>query len=279
MRSARPDAEFALVPMSTRGDRNKAAPLLSMERGMFVKDIEAALLNGDIDIAVHSAKDLPAAMPPGLAIVAYTEREDPRDVLVGKRGLGLDDLPHGARVGTSSPRRAAQLKAKRPDLALLPVRGNVGTRIRKAFSDEYDAVVLAAAGVVRLGRQSEISAFIHPEVCVPDVGQGALAVQIRAGDADIADIARAADHHPTSAAVRAERAVVDALGGGCAMPTAAYARLQGGALHIIAMVARPDGSEIIRASETLSADDPEAAGRAAAAALTRKGAARILAEG
>lgn len=247
-----------------------------MERGMFVKEIEAALLNGDIDLAVHSAKDMPVETPPGLAVAAYTERQDARDVLVNRWGLPLAELPPGARLGTSSPRRISQLKAARPDIALLPVRGNVDTRIRKAHTSDYDGVALAAAGIMRLGRQAEISAYLSPEVCVPDVGQGALAVQVRASDADMLACARAIDHPPTSAAVRAERAFLETLGGGCTLPTAAYARIQADALHIIAMAAHPDGSEIVRLSETYRASDPTAAGSAIAEALLSGGARRIL---
>ena len=168
-----PSLDIEVVPMSTRGDRNKAAPLLSMERGMFVKEIELALLNGDIDIAVHSAKDMPALTPPELTVAAYTEREDARDVLVNRWDTPLNELPSGARLGTSSPRRTAQIKAARPDIEILPIRGNVDTRLRRARSDDYDGAVLAAAGIRRLGREAEISAYLSPEECVPDVGQGA----------------------------------------------------------------------------------------------------------
>ena len=276
LKRAHPTLEIEIVSLSTRGDRNKSAPLLSMERGMFVKEIEAALLNGDIDLAVHSAKDMPVESPPGLAVAAYTERQDARDVLVNRWGLPLAELPAGARLGTSSPRRISQLKAARPDIALLPVRGNVDTRIRKAHTSDYDGVVLAAAGIIRLGRQAEISAYLSPQECVPDVGQGALAVQVRASDADMLACARAIDHAPTSAAVRAERAFLETLGGGCTLPTAAYARIQANALHIIAMAAHPDGGEIVRLSETYRASDPTAAGSAIADALLNGGARRIL---
>ena len=272
-----PALDIRLVSLSTRGDRNKAAPLLSMERGMFVKEIELALLNGEIDIAVHSAKDMPAITPPGLAVAAYTEREDARDVLVNRWNLPLTELPSGARLGTSSPRRAAQLKSARPDLELLPIRGNVDTRMSKASSADYDGAVLAAAGIIRLGRQAEISAYIPPQDCIPDVGQGALAVQARASDADLLEWIRAIDHAPTSAAVRAERAFLEAMGGGCTLPTAAYAQIHGDSLRIMAMVAQPDGSEIFRFSGDYDLDDPIQAGEAVAAALLESGASRVLA--
>lgn len=271
-----PSLDIQLVPLSTRGDRNKAAPLLSMERGMFVKEIEGALLDGEIDIAVHSAKDMPAIMPPGLVVAAFTEREDARDVLVNRWDAPLSELPEGARLGTSSPRRTAQIKAARPDLEILPIRGNVDTRLSKAKSDDYDGAVLAAAGMIRLERGSEISAYLSPQECVPDVGQGALAVQVRESDGELLNCVSAIDHAPTSAAVRAERAFLETMGGGCTLPTAAYAELHEDRLHILAMVAAPDGSEIFRVSEFYDADEPIAAGEAVAAALMGKGAARIL---
>lgn len=279
LRQAHPSLHVEIVSLSTRGDRNKAAPLLSMERGMFVKEIEFALLSGEIDIAVHSAKDMPAVMPPGLTIAAFTEREDARDVLVNRWHAPLNDLPSGARLGTSSPRRTAQIRAARPDLEILPIRGNVDTRLSKASGADYDGAVLAAAGIKRLGRQSEISAYLAPSECIPDVGQGALAVQVRETDDALLDFVRAIDHAPTSIAVRAERAFLADLGGGCTLPTAAYAEISGGALHMLAMAAKPDGSEIFRISEEYAADDPIAAGKTAASALVSGGAGRILWDG
>lgn len=243
---------------------------------MFVKEIEFALLSGDIDIAVHSAKDMPALTPPGLAVAAYTEREDARDVLVNRWDAPLSELPQGARLGTSSPRRAAQLKAARPDLEILPIRGNVDTRLSKASSADYDGAVLAAAGIIRLGRETEIGAYLSPQECVPDVGQGALAVQVRASDREMLKCVNSIDHAPTSAAVRAERSFLAAMGGGCTLPTAAYAEIEADSLHIIAMVAKPDGSEIVRISESYAAADPIAAGEAVASALLASGAAQIL---
>ena len=273
---AHPSLNIEIVPLSTRGDRNKAAPLLSMERGMFVKEIELALLNGEIDIAVHSAKDMPAIMPPGLAIAAFTEREDARDVLVNRWSASLNELPSGARLGTSSPRRTAQLKVARPDLEILPIRGNVDTRMSRAMSDDYDGAVLAAAGIIRLGRGAEISSYLSPEECVPDVGQGALAVQVRESDSEMLECVGAIDHLPTSTAVRAERAFLETMGGGCTVPTAAYAEFQGDKLRITAMVAKPDGSEIYRIVKLYDSGNPIAAGESVAAALLDTGAAQIL---
>ena len=243
---------------------------------MFVKEIEFALLNGEIDIAVHSAKDMPAAMPPGLTIAAFPKREDARDVLVNRWNAPLSELPSNARLGTSSPRRTAQIKVARPDIEILPIRGNVDTRLSKAKSTDYDGAVLAAAGILRLGRESEISAYLPPEECVPDVGQGALAVQIRESDSELSEIVQSIDHAPTSAAVRAERAFLVAMGGGCTMPTAAYAELEDDKLRLLTMIAKPDGSEVVRLSESYNADDPIAAGNAAATALMASGGRRIL---
>lgn len=273
---AHPSLNIDVVPLSTRGDRNKSAPLLSMERGMFVKEIEFALLNGEIDIAVHSAKDMPAATPPGLSVAAFTEREDARDVLVNRWNATLSELPTGARLGTSSPRRTAQLKTARPDLEIAPIRGNVDTRMQKAKSDDYDGAVLAAAGLIRLGRQSEISAYLSPEDCVPDVGQGALAVQVRESDSEMVQIVGAINHAPTSDAVRAERAFLTAMGGGCTMPTAAYAEIEDDRLNILAMVATPDGSSVYRVSETYDSGNPEHAGSSIATLLLEMGASRIV---
>lgn len=268
--------DIDVVSLSTRGDRNKSAPLLSMERGMFVKEIELALLSGEIDIAVHSAKDMPATLPAGLAIAAFPKREDARDVLVNRWNAPLSELPPGARLGTSSPRRTAQIKAVRPDLEVLPIRGNVDTRLQKATSDDYDGAVLAAAGILRLGRHSEISAYLSPTECVPDVGQGALAVQVRESDREMIEFAGAIDNETTSVAVRAERAFLLALGGGCTMPTAAYAEIIDDRLRLLGMVAKPDGSEIYRVSESYDCVNPEEAGKSIAALLLEAGGTRIL---
>ena len=279
LRQVYPDLEFVIVQITTRGDRQKDAPLLSMPRGMFAKDIEVALLNEEIDFAVHSAKDLPAILTDGLVLAAIGERQDPRDVLVNKWGLSLDKLPPGARLGTSSPRRTALLKAARPDIEILPIRGNVDTRMEKAFGDEYDGVVLAAAGLARLGRESEISEYLSPDVCIPDVGQGALAVEARNGDSMVLDLIASVDHRPSNVAVSAERAFSRYIGGGCKAPVAAYARLEGAELHILAMAASPDGARIFRTQETASADDPTAAGHRVAEALMKSGAADVIARG
>ena len=267
-----PTLRFEVVPMSTGGDRSKDAPLLSLGRGTFVKEIEGALLRGEIDMAVHSAKDLPASSTDGLMIAAFGPREDPRDVLVDRWNVSYDGLPAGARIGTGSPRRAAQLRALRNDVEILPIRGNVGTRIEKARGEDYDAVVLAAAGLIRLGRQGAVSEYLSPEVCTPDAGQGALAVQTRSDSEDVIRLVSEIDHEPTSTAVRAERALVAAMGGGCTSPIGAFARLLDGSIEVTAMAAEPDGSRIVRVRETCAASDPEAAGRLVAEMLVNQGA-------
>lgn len=276
IRSVFPTIELNIVGMSTDGDRNKIAPLLSMERGMFVKEIELALLSGEIDFAVHSAKDLPAALPDGLTIASFTEREDPRDVIISKKGLRLAELPTGARLGTSSPRRVSQLKAIRPDIEFLPIRGNVGTRMEKALGEDYDGAVLAAAGINRLGRQGEITEFLSTEVCIPDVGQGALAIEARQDDQEILDMLGMIDHPPTSITVKAERAFLAAMGGGCTVPVAAHVVLDGEMLKLSAMAAKPDGSQIIRFTELYASDSPEVAGQKAAESLLDMGAEEII---
>ncbi len=276
MRARFPEMEFVVVPITTDGDRHKSAPLLSMERGMFVKEIELALLNGEIDFAVHSAKDLPSSLPDGLVLAAFTEREDPRDVLVSRLSLPFNDLPQGARLGTSSPRRTAQLKAHRPDIKVLPIRGNIDTRMEKARGDEYDGVVLAASGIIRLGRQDEIAEYFSPELCLPDTGQGALAIEVRAESAVTIEMLAKIDHWPTSVAVKAERAFMESVGGGCKVPVAAYAQFDGDDLAISAMAAVPDGSRVFRVQLTLTAGDPISAGQRVAEALMNAGAREII---
>ena len=279
LRKLHPDVTFEVVPITTRGDRNKSAPLLSMARGMFVKEIEARLLSGDIDFAVHSAKDVPALLPEGLELAAFGPRQDPRDVLIDRWSVPFGELPEGARIGTSSPRRTAQLKALRRDVEIKPIRGNVGTRVDKAWSDEYDGVVLAAAGLLRLDMGDRISEYLSPDICTPDAGQGALAIEARGSDTEILELLATVDHRPTNVTVTAERAFVEAIGGGCEVPVAAYATLDGVQLRISTMAAAPDGSRLFRTQTVGAAEDPVSAGRAAAEALMKTEAATIIATG
>ena len=276
LRSSFPSTQFQIVPITSDGDRRKDAPLLSLGRGAFAKRLERSLLDGDIDMAVHSAKDLASALPDGLAITAYPERRDPRDVIVNRWGLCFADLPPGATLATSSPRRCGQLLSVRPDITFVPIRGNVDTRLSRVGADGYDGVVLAAAGLQRLGRLNEATDILTPDLCVPDAGQGALAVETRDDDESVIRMLAAVNHAETWAAVTAERAFVQTAGGGCRVPVAAYAVLEGGDLRIRTMACLPDGSAIFRKSVTESAKDPHLAGRTAAQALMQTGADSIM---
>ena len=259
--------------IKTTGDKVTDVPLAKVgTKGLFTKEIEEALLDGRADLAVHSLKDLPTELPAGLVLAAVPPREDPRDAIVGKR---LADLPAGAKVGTSSLRRAAQLRKTRPELIVESVRGNLDTRLRKLDEGQYDAIVLAAAGLRRLGWADRIAETLGPEVMCPAVGQGALAIETRAAGAGF-DAARALDDADTHAAVLAERGVLGSLGGGCQVPIGAHARIEGGRLFLLGLVASPDGSEAIRAEAEGPPEDAEALGRALGAALLERGAKRIL---
>jgi hydroxymethylbilane synthase len=271
-------AETELVPMRTEGDRLAEARLAVVGgKGLFVREIEEALLRGDIDVAVHSLKDLPADQPPGLMLAAFPRREDARDVLVARQPATLATLPRGARVGTSSPRRRALLLAQRPDLVVEPIRGNVDTRLRKLAGGDYDAVVLAAAGLHRLALAPEHRVLLDPEEFVPAVGQGIIAVQARAGDpATLGALARV-DDAATHACALAERAYLARLGASCNTPMAAYARLTGGALHMSAVVAGEDGRRVLRASATAPVGGAARLGRELAETLLDRGAADITA--
>jgi hydroxymethylbilane synthase len=271
-------ADAEIVPMRTEGDRLADAALAAVGgKGLFVREIEEALLRGQIDVAVHSLKDLPAELPAGLALVAFLPREDPRDVLVALRSVTLEDLPPGAVVGTSSPRRRALVLAARPDLAVEPIRGNVDTRLRKLAAGGFEAVLLAAAGLKRLGLAPAHCAPLDPERFVPAVGQGIIAVEARVDDrATLARVARL-DHAPTRACAVAERAYLARLGASCTTPVAAHARLDGSTLRMTAIVVNEDGRCILRSSATAPAAEAESLGRGLADELLAKGAASIIA--
>jgi len=268
--------EVEIVPMRTEGDRLADARLAVVGgKGLFVRDIEEALLRGDIDLAAHSLKDLPAEPPAGLVLAAFPPREDARDVLVARRPFTLATLPEGARVGTSSPRRRALLLAERPDLRVGPIRGNVDTRLRKLLTEEWDAVVLAAAGLLRLGLAPEHVEALDPERFVPAVGQGIIAVEARADDRRTLTHLEAVDDAATHTCARAERAYLARLGASCNTPMAAHARLDGGALRMTAVVASEDGRQVLRTSGTAPAAAAEALGRELADGLLARGAAGI----
>ncbi len=265
-----PDLEIVTQIIKTTGDKDQTRSLADLGGlGVFTKEIEHAMLSREIDLAVHSLKDLPTELASGLQIAAVPERADPRDCIVSRHGVGLNKLPHGACVGTSSARRTAQVLALRPDVRVIPLRGNVDTRLRKAQSEEYDAVVLAAAGLIRLGRVSEITEYLPLETFLPDPGQGALAVEIRADDADLTALVSRLDHAPTRVAVTAERAFLRALGGGCRMPVGAYAELRDGALHLHGLIASDDGTRAQHGE--LSGDAAEADALGAALAQRMEG--------
>lgn len=264
--------EVELVPMTTAGDRGAPADASPQgTKGLFVAEITAALAAGAVDLAVHSAKDLPSDDPEGVVVAAVPRRNLPYDVLVTATG----DLPESASVGTSSLRRQAQLLRARPSVRVVPFRGNVDTRLRKLREGEVDALVLAAAGLDRLGERPEHAEPIPVDVMVPAPGQGALAVQARADD-PAAEAVLSVDHRSSRRAFLAERALVAALGGGCRLPLGAYAEARGEGLRLLAVVARPDGSEVLRAE--VEGDDPDEVAGHAAEQLRAAGADRILRE-
>src|SRR5579862_2706181 len=254
----------------TTGDKITDVPLAKVGvKGLFTKEIEEALLNGQIDLAVHSLKDLPTDLPAGLEIAAVPEREDARDAMVG---ASLTDLRAGARVGTSSLRRSAQLRRLRPDLIMESIRGNVDTRLRKLDEGQFDAIVMAAAGLKRLGWEDRIAEILPPEIMCPAPGQGALAIETRIGESVCAVL----EHAPSRAAVNAERAVLASLGGGCQVPIGAYAHIDGGTLILTAVVISPDGSEFVHETGQGNPADAEAIGRSVGAVLLNHGAREIL---
>lgn len=271
-----PGVTFQVVKITPDGDRRKSAPLLSLGRGTFAKGVEEWLLDGRIDVAVHSAKDMPTTLPEGLVIAAYPERKDARDLIVNRFGAKFFDLPEGVRLGTSSPRRSGQLLSARADIEIVPIRGNVDTRMSKVDGDGLDGVALAVAGLERLGRIGEATEILEPELCVPDAGQGALAVEILAEDERMREMVEAVNHGPTWAAVTAERAFVDAIGGGCRVPVAAYAVPRGAYLDIMTMACLPDGSRIYKDRIEAPISDAKTAGREAACSLMETGADSIV---
>jgi hydroxymethylbilane synthase len=276
-----------IVVIKTSGDRLAEASLAQIGgKRLFVKEIEDALLEGQVDLAVHSSKDMPVVLPEGLAIGAVLAREDPRDAVVLPASVptpvDLDDLVRTLgrepRIGTSSVRRIAQLTRVFPGARFLPVRGNLGTRLRKLDSGEFDALVLAAAGLNRLGQASRISATLPIEACIPAPGQGIIAIEIRSSDAALRAHAGRIDEPAAAAALRAERAVVTRLGGGCQMPIGAYADVSSGALRLTAVVVSPDGVTAARAAASGSIEQAEAIGGDVAERLLRDGAGEILAD-
>lgn len=280
LRRAWPRIEVELVPIRTSGDRLATAHLAEVGgKGLFVQEIDEALREGRVDLAVHSLKDLPGERPRDLVLAAFPRREDPRDVLVGATPTTMDALPTGARVGTSSLRRSVQLLARRPDVAAMPIRGNVDTRLRKLRQGEYDALLLAAAGLRRLGLLDATATLLEPDEMLPAVGQGTLAVETRADDGEILALAEPLTDGETRTATLAERAFLEAVGGTCTTPLAAYARRAGNRLRLDAFVATPDGARVMRDGEVGDPEAPEALGRRLAARLLAAGAETIIQTG
>ncbi|MFW5857800.1 MAG: hydroxymethylbilane synthase [Planctomycetota bacterium] len=279
LRRAHPDRCVELVPVTTAGDRDRTTALRAMGgTGLFTKEIEETLLRGDADLAVHSLKDLPTVPPDGLAIAAVLPREDPADALVTRTGCAFADLPAGARLGTGSPRRAGQLRHARPDLVVTGLRGNVETRLQKLETEGLDAIVLALAGLKRLGLADRVSERLAFALCLPAPGQGAIAIETRAGD-DASRALAATLHDATTAdAVTAERSFLRTLEGGCSVPAGALATVTGDRLRLEAAVAAPDGSALVRDALESPAADATALGARLAEQLLTAGADRCLAD-
>ena len=274
-----PQLRVELLPMSTKGDKILDSPLAKVGgKGLFVKELEQAILAGDADIAVHSMKDVPVEFPDGLGLSIICERDDPRDAFVSSRFPSLAELPAGSRIGTSSLRRQCQLRASRPDLQILDLRGNVNSRLAKLDGGEYDAILLAAAGLKRLGLQERITTLLPPEQSLPANGQGAVGIECRLDDDELLTLLAPLEHLPTRQRVLAERAMNRALQGGCQVPIGAYAELEGDQLWLRGLVGSPDGRQILHAECRGAASEPEALGQALADQLLAQGAARLLTE-
>ena len=269
--------QVELEIIRTTGDKITDVALAKVgTKGMFTKEIEEALAEGRVDLAVHSLKDLPTELAPEFEIAAITTRENPRDVLLSVKYAGLDALPRAAKVGTSSLRRQAQLKVKRPDLEVFPLRGNVDTRVRKLEAGEYDAIILAAAGLNRLGKTQLVKQVLPAELMCPAAGQGALGIEIRRGDKATRELLRFLDDQAARRATTCERALLNKLGGGCQVPIGAFAEMAEGKLTLTAICASPDGTKLIR--EVQSGSDPIELGERTGALILNRGGKEILAE-
>ncbi len=275
-----PDCAVELVKITTKGDKILDVPLAKVGgKGLFVKEIEEALLRKDVDIAVHSLKDVPTEIPQGLEVSVFPEREDPRDAFLSKRFSSLDNMPEGSKIGTSSLRRMAQIKKGWPRMECISLRGNLDTRIRKLEEGEFDAIILAVSGLKRLGLQDKITEIIPEEMMVPAVGQGALGIEFRSADHFVRKILAAIHHEPTAICVNAERAFLETLEGGCQVPIGARARLQDdGSLSLEGLVADEPGERIIRQQMSGSASAPEELGKRLGQSILDAGGREILME-
>jgi len=277
LKKLNPGYSFRVVSMKTQGDKILDVALAKIgDKGLFTKELESAMLDREIDLAVHSMKDLPTVLPEGLMIGAICERVDPRDVVISRNGISLEQLPHGAKVGTSSLRRCAQLLSYRSDLQLDPLRGNLNTRMAKLERNNMDAIILAAAGVERLGWGERITERLSTDVCLPAVGQGSIGIEIREGDPEVYEVVHKLNHFPSEAAITAERALLRRLEGGCQIPIGALGTVEGDELTLKGVVAGLDGKEIIRSSVSGKAQDAVQLGETLAGQLIEMGADKIL---
>ena len=277
LRERNPGLEVSLLEMTTEGDRFLAAPLSQVGgKGLFVKEIEQALLDRRADLAVHSLKDMTSELPAGLCLAATPPREDPRDAWVSRTGERLETLAQGAAVGTSSLRRTCQLLERRPDLQVVSLRGNVQSRLRKMEEQQLAGILLALAGLRRLGMEERVTEALAPEVSLPAVGQGVLAIQCRSDDARVLEMLAPLDHPPTRVVVSAERAFLARLEGGCTVPLAGHARLEGDQVHLCGMVGQPDGRKVVRGERRAPVAEAERMGRELAEQLLAEGGEEIL---
>jgi len=275
LQAVHPELEYVEQVISTTGDRDLNIPLHEIgSKGVFTSELEQALLTGKADVAVHSLKDLPVEETPGISIAAIPERDAVFDVLVSTSAWTLSTLPDGARVGTSSLRRSSQLLARRPDLSILPLRGNVDTRLKRLWSGEYDAIILAQAGLTRLGLQAHISEVFSLEMMLPAPGQGALAVQCRSDDIETRELLTSIHDPLTAAAIQAERAFLSGLGSGCSLPVAAFAEKNNGSIILTAAVISPDGRQEVRLSAV--DQEPQILGKRLAELVLERGAAELM---
>jgi len=271
--------DVELFTMTTQGDKILDTPLAKVGgKGLFVKELELGILEGQADLAVHSMKDVPVEFPDGLGLAAILEREDPRDALISNAFTSIDTLAQGARVGTSSLRRQCQLRARRADLEVLDLRGNVNTRLAKLDSGDYDAILLAAAGVKRMGWEDRITELLPPEQFLPAIGQGAIGIEIRVADEKVSRIVEALNDERTATRIRAERALNKRLQGGCQVPIAGYSEISHGVMVLRALVGRPDGTELVQGVISGKPEDAEELGQVLADDLLSRGAKQILDE-
>lgn len=274
-----PGLDVELLTMTTQGDKILDTPLAKVGgKGLFVKELETGMLEGRADLAVHSMKDVPVEFPSGLGLAAILPREDPRDALISNKYSSIDELPKGARVGTSSLRRQCQLNARRPDLEILDLRGNVNTRLKKLDAGEYDAILLAAAGVKRMGWQERITELLAPEQFLPAIGQGAIGIEIRVDDDHVRGLVGELNDQQTAIRITAERALNEALQGGCQVPIAGYSEISHGVILLRALVGRPDGSELVQGAISGKPEDAAELGQVLADDLLSRGAREILAD-